>query len=725
MTTSSYLFPPAIFRAIAGRRRLVAGTMAFLLISSWSFAQQYSFTTLSGPLDRARFVENAGAGVGFEFPSGVAIDRAGNVYVADGRRYDNMAHQIRKITPDGVVSRLDGSVAPVVGREEYDLSPAGIAVDDAGNVYVVDSSSRLRKVTPAGVVSTLAGSGTWGFADGTGVAAQFNNPTGLAVDKAGNIFVADKGNRRIRKVTPAGVVSTLAGSGVNGYADGNGTAAQFSSPNGVAVDGAGNLLVTDGSYGYPLGFPDDSEVTNFSVRKITPAGVVSTLAGSNVPGYVDAVGTAARFNFPYGVAVDSAGNVYVTDPWNRRIRKVTPEGAVSTIGGSGFSGLRDGTGAVAQFWFPAGVAVDSAGALYIADSGGCLRKAQVGAVQPAAQTVFPGATFSLAVISPGTEKTYQWLRDGVALSGQTLSSLLVSNAGSANAGSYTAVVSDASGTFTTNASQVTVSADASRLINLSCRINVRSGQVVIPSFVVQGTGSKQVLIRAVGPGLAGLGIPDVMTDPQFTVFSGSTQIAANDNWDAGIADTFTRVGAFSLPIGSKDAALLASLPAGRAYTVQVSGAGSSSGIVLIEIYDADGVTTTSKLVNTSVRGSAGSGADALVLGFVVKGIGQRNLLIRGAGPALAAFGVQGRLADPELSVYNEYNLMVARNDQWESGDSANALGSATNTTGAFPFAAGSRDTATLVLLHTGSYTVQITSASNATGEALAEVYELP
>jgi len=704
-----------------------AGATAFLVISSWGFGQSYSFSTLNGPPDKARFIANGSARLSFGYPYGVAVDRTGNIYVVEAGLNEDIARTIWKITPAGVMSSFAGSIAPGYVADADWVTPSGIAVDDAGNVYVVDVSNRLRKWTPAGAESTLAGSGSPGFADGTGVAAQFKYPTGLAVDKAGNIFVADNGNRRIRKVTPAGVVSTLAGSGVAGYADGAGASARFSAPNGVAVDNAGNLFVTDGSNIFPGATGDQPDLLNFSVRKVTPAGVVSTLAGSNVSGYADAVGAEARFDFPNGVAVDGDGNVYVTDIWNGRIRKVTPSGAVSTIGGPGiFRGDIDGAGDAAQFFWPKGLAVDSAGALYVADTqNGRLRKGQIVTQLPAVQTIFPGATFSLTATSPGTDNTYQWLRDGVALGGQTRGTLLVANAGPSDAGSYTAVVSNPSGSFTTSASRVTVSSDASRLINLSSRINVGSGQVVIPSFVVQGTGSKQVLIRAVGPGLAGLGVSDVLTDPQFTVFSGSSPIAANDNWDPGLVDTFTRVGAFSLPAGSKDAALIALLPAGQAYTVQVSGAGSSSGIVVIEIYDADGITPTSKLINVSVRGSTSSGANALVLGFVVKGIGQRNLLIRGAGPALAAFSIQGRLADPELSVYNEYSLMVARNDQWDGDDSVTALRSATTLTGAFPFAAGSRDAATLVLLHTGSYTVQITSAGNATGEALAEVYEVP
>ena len=298
------------------------------------------------------YTDGTGTSAKFDSPSGVAVDGAGNVYVADQAN-----HRIRKITTSGVVSTLAGSGTPGytdgTGTSAKFSSPTGVAVDGAGNVYVADlSNHRIRKITALGVVSTLAGSGASGYTDGTGTSAKFSYPNGVAVDGAGNVYVADYFNHRIRKITTSGVVSTLAGS-ASGYADGTGTSAQFSYPTGVAVDGAGNVYVAD--------------YNNHRIRKITTSGVVSTLAGSGTPGYTDGTGTSAKFSSPTGVAVDGAGNVYVADYNNHRIRKITASGVVSTLAGGGKAGYTDGTGTSAKFYYPIGVAVDGAGNVYVGD----------------------------------------------------------------------------------------------------------------------------------------------------------------------------------------------------------------------------------------------------------------------------------------------------------------------------------------------------------------------
>ena len=304
--------------------------------------------------------DGAGGAARFNGPESVAVDNAGNVYVAD--TYNDT---IRKITPAGVVTTLAG-LAGISGSADGTGSaarfnqPSGVAVDTAGNVYVADSFNyTIRKITPAGVVTTLAGlAASDGSADGTGSAARFGGPVGVAVDSAGNVYVGDAVNSTIRKITPAGVVTTLAGlAGSYGSADGTGSAAGFNGPGGVAVDSVDNVYVAD--------------VDNHTIRKVTPVGVVTTLAGlAGSYGSADGTGSAARFCFPGGVAVDNAGNVYVADTEKNKVRSITSAGVVTTLAGlAGIFGSADGTGSAARFGSPFDVAVDSVGNVYVADTG--------------------------------------------------------------------------------------------------------------------------------------------------------------------------------------------------------------------------------------------------------------------------------------------------------------------------------------------------------------------
>ena len=331
-------------------------SLALAPLSPWAVADHHHAGRLAGPGS----ADGTGAGARFANPWGVAADTAGNLYVADTAN-----HTIRKITAGGVVSTLAG-LAGVSGTNDGAGSaarfnqPQGLAVDTNGNVYVADTgNSTIRKITPAGVVSTLAGSaGNSGSANGTGASAQFYEPEGIAVNGAGTlIYVADTWNHTIRQVTAAGVVTTFAGSaGSFGSANGTGAGAQFYQPEGLAVDGAGNVYVGD--------------TGNQMIRLISSAGVVTTLAGSaGNYGSANGTGTNAAFWNPQGVALDSATNLYVADSFNNTIRLVTPAGVVSTLAGTaGSFGSADGTGAAARFWQPQGVAVDTNGNVYVADS---------------------------------------------------------------------------------------------------------------------------------------------------------------------------------------------------------------------------------------------------------------------------------------------------------------------------------------------------------------------
>jgi len=317
-------------------------------------------STLAGSSERG-YVNGQGSAARLWYPHSITIDAAGNFCVTEG----GPKMGIRKVTPTGEVSTIVDSESGFVVEE-----PGGIAVDAAGNLYVTDVNEHcIRKITPNGEVSILAGGEEWGCVDGVGSTAQFDNPSGIMIDAADNLYVADTNNHRIRKVTLAGEVSTLAGSGDAGYnsggfADGSGAAARFFLPQGIAVDAAGNLYVAD--------------TENHRIRKITPNGEVSTLAGGAC-GFADGKGEAAQFERPIGIAVDAAGNLYVVDCYNCRIRKVTPTGEVSTLAGGDFEEgenadsdepcFVDGEGSVARFDTPTGIAIDAKGNLYVTDTG--------------------------------------------------------------------------------------------------------------------------------------------------------------------------------------------------------------------------------------------------------------------------------------------------------------------------------------------------------------------
>lgn len=461
--------------------------------------------TLAGPSSsgNAGYVNQPGSAARFHYPYGVSCDASGNVFVAD-----SLNHRIRKVTPSGGVSTWAGSgVAGMLDSTtplsaNFD-SPKGVLVVGS-TVYVADTGNhRIREITSGGAlaseVSTFAGS-TMGFADGTGPAAQFHSPSGLASDGAGNIYVADEENARIRRITAAAEVTTVAGTGSNGFTNGKSDSAEFHAPTGLMVALEGNLIVADSEnhvlrrvvientevisspnggdinlagqqvsatlsaialgldpgatyylrwvssgsgaiqsigmsfvlYELPtLATEDADDLTPTSARlnatvdpksspttvvfrystdpdllapwevgtvasglsglsgvapdgsggayvadranhrilHITAAGAVSPFAGSGIAGFANGNGTAAQFENPAGLAIDGSGNLYVADEFNHRIRKVTPAGDVSTFAGSGVAGFADGAGNTARFLYPAGVAVDAAGNVFIADSG--------------------------------------------------------------------------------------------------------------------------------------------------------------------------------------------------------------------------------------------------------------------------------------------------------------------------------------------------------------------
>ncbi len=255
----------------------------------------------------------------------------------------------------GVSGSADGT-----GTAATFNQPVGIAVDRSGNVYVADViNNGVRKINSKGVVKTLTGFMFPGYDNGMRTADSYIVPHGIAVDYSGNIYVADNGAILLRTMSLGGEVTTLAGgAGVVGFRNAIGTSASFNKPSGVAVDASGNVYVAD--------------TDNNVIREVTPDGEVTTLAGSGSGGSKNGTGSEASFSGPTGIAVDASGNVYVADKYNAMIRKITPEGVVTTLAGSGFVGYGDGAGDTATFNSPEGIAVDAKGNVYVADTANSL-----------------------------------------------------------------------------------------------------------------------------------------------------------------------------------------------------------------------------------------------------------------------------------------------------------------------------------------------------------------
>ena len=697
------------------------------------YATPYTFSVLAGDPGVAGSSDGTGTAAQFDQPYGLAIDSSGNLYVADRKN-----QTIRKVTSGGVVTTIAGTPLSVgstngTGSAALFNEPSGVAVDSSGNLYVADTSNDvIRKVTSAGVVTTLVGTaGSPGSTDGTGSSALLNEPYSIAIDSSGNLYVADLGNQVIRKVTSGGVSSTFVGTaGTSGFANGTGSAAQFRDPTSIVIDSSGNLYVADSG--------------NNAIRKITSGGVVTTLAGSGVAGSADGTGAGASFHSPRGIAIDSNGNLYVADSQNSTIRKVTAAGVVTTLAGTpGSFSSASGTGAAALFDTPVGIAVDGSGHVYVSNqlAYSIFAGTQATAIapsftlQPTSQTVSTASTVVFSVAANGLPApTYQWLFNGAAISGATDPTLVISGATSANVGTYTCKLTNASGTLTSSPATLAVSStqDVGRLVNLSCRTTAgSSSSTLIAGFAVGPggvTGSETVLIRASGPALDEFAVQGTLPDPTLTLFSGTTALGTDYGWagNAQVASAAASVGAFAWTnANSLDSALLESLSVG-AYTAQVSGKSGDSGVALAEVYDTTpeaSVTPTSpRLTNLSARSNVGTDANLLIAGFVIGGSTSKTVLIRASGPALVPFNVSGTLADPELQIFSG-TTVIGTNAGW--GGNAE-IAKVAASVGAFAWTSPtSADSALLITLPPGAYTAQVSGVTGDTGIALVEVYDVP
>lgn len=580
------------------------------------------------------------------------------------------------------------------------LGPTGMAIDTIGGstfLYVADDVyGRILKFDLASG-ARVAVFGETGDGDG-----QFNRPFGIAIDPVTHdLFIAERGNHRISRITSNGAFVMkwgMLGAG----------AGQFYAPVGVAADASGHVYVSD--YG-------NHRVQKFRVQ----GGTVQHLSSWGTQG--TAIG---QFHGPYGIALDPAGDVWVADSHNHRLQKFNGNGVLlQSIGSMG-----TGPG---QFIIPTGITFDRLGAYYVSETNSDPSNLAAGDIQHQRIQKF-SATGAFEM---------QWGSLGER-GGQFRLPLTL--AVDANNFAY---VSDY---YNTRLQKFDLSAPATppppppppppptgasggSFINVSSRLATVDGdasRTIIAGFVVNGTARKQMLVRAVGPGLAAFGVTGTLANPTLRIYSGNTLIAENHDWNnrPDIAAAAGSVGAFALPADSADAAVLLTLDPG-VYSAQVV-ANGGAGVALVEVYDAQTAQTATQLVNLSTRGYVETGAGVLVAGFVISGDQPKRVLVRGIGPALAQFGVSGTLGDSQLKVMRG-DVVVAQNDDWETpqgvaggaaGASAGEISAAAASVGAFALPAAGRDAAVLLTLQPGAYSAVVSGAGESTGAGLVEVYEI-
>ena len=727
-SVSSILRIPGTVMAVApvaGGKYAVTGS--FLWVNQSTASNIAIIDAITGALD-ATFATNVGTGLNFEGKA-LAIQGDGQILVAgDFSTVSGVSrNRMARIAPSGV---LDMSFNPT----SLSGNPVkAIAVQADGNILVGGFFTGTVNATGVARLTPATGALDSSFVTGTGFLMSGSSVNALAIQPDGRILVGGNFTQfngttgvnciarlnangsldtAFKAASGTGFVTNFLGLGVanlNVLSDGKILATgEFTSFNSTTRNYAARLSESgalDPTFVSPLSASlGQAMVLAAVVQGSPPSGDGKFIIGGGLmfPGVSDVLGIV-RLDSANGARDTTISVPTLLRGAKPRSLTYADDGAL-LVGGNRFD-FAERTAAGLVLLEPAPVVAISA--------------------QPTNQTGTLGGAASFSVAVTGSPSTYQWFKNGVAISGATGATHNIASVQVSDAGRYTVRVSNLYGAVTSNTATLSV-VETGQLSNISTRAAVGTGgRVLISGFVITGTDPKPVLIRAVGPTLAGFGLTGLLADPVLELFrSDATGVAMNDTWSsagdaAAIAATAIRVGAFALPAGSPEAVISTTLAPGS-YTAQVRGAAAGTGVGLVEVYDAGTGTENSEVINISARGDVGTGGNILIAGFVIRGIQPKTVLIRGVGPALAGFGLSGVLDDPRLQLYRGTTLV---NENDNATDPALII--AATSVGAFALPTGGRDAAILVALQPGAYTAQVSGVGGTTGIGLVEVYVVP
>jgi len=709
-----------------------------------------SLSIFAGSIGSVGSNNGAGTNANFGYPVGIAIDPVGNLYVTD-----SSANMIRKITPTSIVTTVAGSYgAPgqVDGTLTSGLTslshPGAITCDSQGNIYFCDgnNSSVIRTLNSSGIMSSIAGTNNPGGNDGTGSVASFLNIKGITVNKAGVLYISNTGTATIRKGTPQ-----LLNTAPNIISITGSISATLGNTYSLTAQAVGSIPILYSWYLNDALITSNTISSTYTTSTLTLKNFTSNQAGQY---YVTATNS-------YGTSKSSVTNVAIP------ITILSQPQPLSIISGASFNLSVAASGTMLTYqWYLNGKAISGATLSYYSSSSSDLSNLGTYTVlvsnaigsqisqpttltflnpvivfQPESTKATLGSDITFNIGATGLSDLYQWYFNGNVIPGANSSTLKINNVNQDNAGNYSVSVSNTYGNSRSSLASLSLITNPGRLKNLSVlSMDGPGSQLLTVGFVTGGkstTGSQNLLIRGIGPslGIAPFYVPNILQDPTLTIYNSTGSIVTfNDNWGSiannvnEVTDANVATGAFALSnTSSLDAALVTRLVSGG-YSVQVAGKNAMSGNVIAEVYDntSDSLYTnaTPRLINLSCLEQISS-SGVLSAGFVIGGNSSIQVLIRASGPTLASapYNVSGTIPDPKVTVYNSSSVVLAENTSWGGSTIISAANAAT---GAFQFLnSTSKDSAVILSLLPGAYTVQATSKSGTSGVVLIEIYEVP